>query len=322
MNNILTTLAVVGISFVPRLKAQCILYTGSYTASEIKDCLGDSRTLIIPDSELVQLDGSWDLTDLGPLTIVIEGFGCIIFSGYNRQAEQLNLVQGSSIFIEEGPDNSFALSGTGTANQQRIKLGEQKYRERDFAEIIEAYGVSSVLPIELGYFRGESNSQGVRLEWQTEVEINNAYFEVEHSRNGRDFKAIAYIEGAGTSTRAVKYHFQHKTPVSDINYYRLKQTDFDAAYSYSNIVSVKPTIASTSTVKVFPNPVSEQFSIVFDKAEEIEQVELLSLQGQQLASRWEAGQASYTVPQDLVPGPYVLRVKVGAREFIEKIIIQ
>lgn len=323
MNNILSILALVGILCIPRLQAQCTLYTGSYTVSEVKDCLGDSRTLIIPDGELVQLDGSWNFTDLGPLTIVIKGFGCIIFSGYNQQAEKLRLAQGSSIIIEEGADNPFALVGTGISNQWRIKIGEAKYREKHFAQIIESYGVSSILPIELGYFRGEEQGLGVYLEWQTEVEINNAYFEIEHSSNGKDFKPVAYIEGAGTSTKAIKYHFQHKTPVLGINYYRIKQTDFDEAYSYSDVVSVKKVAApQRSLVKIFPNPVSEQFQITYASEESIEQVQLFSVLGQRLVQRWEQAQASYQLPRNLPTGQYLVRVKVGAREFIEKIVIR
>lgn len=322
MNNFLTTLAVVGIFFVPRLQAQCTLYSGSYTAAEIKNCLGDSRTLIIPDYELVELDGSWNLTSLGAVTLVIKGSGCLIFSGYNDNAEKLKLAQGSSIIIEEGNDNPFALLGTGIAGQKRIKIGNDWYRERDFSDVINGFGVSSLLPIELAYFRAKGEEQGVYLEWQTEVEINNAFFEVEHSKDGKAFKAIAYLEGAGTSTRAQNYQFQHKTPVQGVNYYRLKQTDFDEAFTYSDIVTVKQESSSSPTVKVYPNPVSERFTIIHNSEEEISEIQLFSVLGQQLVGRWIAEQTTYALPGNLMAGQYILKMTAGAQQWIERIIIQ
>lgn len=322
MSKFLTTLAVVGILFAPRLKAQCTLYSGSYTGTEIKSCLGDSRTLIIPDYELIELDGSWNLTSLGPITIVIKGSGCLIFSGYNDNAEKLRLAQGSSIIIEEGSDNPFALSGTGIAGQKRIKIGDDWYRERDFSDLINGFGVSSLLPIELAYFQAKGKETYIQLEWQTEVEINNAFFEVEHSKNGKDFKAIAYLEGAGTSTRALNYYFQHKTPVRGVNYYRLKQTDFDGAFSYSVIETVAHQTLSNPSVKVYPNPVSERFTITHTSEEEISEIQLFSVLGQQLVGRWMEEQASYALPNHLVAGQYLLKMRAGAQQWVEKIIIQ
>lgn len=322
MSKFLTTLAVVGLFFAPRLQAQCTLYSGSYTAMEIKTCLGDSRTLTIPDFELVELDGSWNLTSLGPITFVIKGSGCLIFSGYNDNAEKLKLAQGSSIIIEEGNDNPFALLGTGIAGQKRIKIGDEWYRERDFSDVINGFGVSSLLPIELAYFRAKGEDQQVYLEWQTEVEINNAFFEIEHSQNGKDFKAIAYLEGAGTSVRAQKYQFQHKAPVQGINYYRLKQTDFDGAFSYSAIETVKHQTLSNPSVKVYPNPVSERFTITHNSEEEISEIKLYSVLGQQLVGRWMEAQTSYALPGNLAAGQYVLKVTAGAQQWMERIIIQ
>ena len=322
MSKFLTTLAVVGLFFAPRLQAQCTLYSGSYTAAEIKTCLGDSRTIIIPDFELVELDGSWNLASLGPITLVIKGSGCLIFSGYNQNAEKLRLAQGSSIIIEEGNDNPFALLGTGIADQKRVKIGDDWYRERDFSDVINGFGVSSLLPIELAYFQAKGKERFIQLEWQTEVEINNAFFEVEHSRNGKDFKAIAYLEGAGTSTRALNYQFQHKTPVQGVNYYRLKQTDFDGAFSYSLIETVEYQTPSNPSVKVYPNPVSERFTITHNSEEEVSDIQLFSVLGQQVVGRWMQEQTSYTLPANLLPGQYILRMTAGAQQWIERIIIQ
>lgn len=322
MNKLLTTLVVVASLLAPNVQAQISLSSGPYTEQDIRTLLGDQRTITIPDFSLVELNGNWNLRNLGPITIVIQGSGCIVFSGYGDNAERMRLAQGSSIIIEAGTRNPFALLGTGISEQRRIKIGDDWYKEKHFQDIIDGFGVSSILPIQLAYFRGKRKGSSVQLNWSTEVEINNAFFEIEYSTNGKDFKSIAYIEGAGTSTRALFYDFQHKAPVAGINYYRLKQTDFDEAYSYSDIVSVEISKETASRVKVFPNPVVDRFSLTHDSEEEIGQVELFSLFGQRIVETWSQAQSSYTLPTSLLPGQYILRVKAGAKEWIERIVVQ
>lgn len=322
MNKLLTTLVVVVSLFAPHLQAQIFLSSGSYTEDEIRTRLGDERSIIIPDFSLVELDGNWNLKNLGPITITIKGSGCIVFSGYGDNAERMRLAQGSSIIIEEGSSNPFALLGTGISDQKRIKVGDDWYKEKHFQDIIDGFGVSSLLPIQLAYFRGSLKESIVHLDWSTEVEINNAYFEIEHSTDGKDFKSIAYLEGAGTSTKALFYDFQHKTPAQGINYYRLKQTDFDEAFSYSDIVSVKYESAYQASIKVFPNPVLDRFTITHNSEEELTQIQLFSLLGQQLVGRWTKEQATYSLPNSLTPGQYVLKMRSGAKEWIERIVVQ
>ncbi len=122
MNKLLTTLAVVLTLFAPQIQAQISLASGSYSAQELSVLLGASRSIVITDFSLVELDGHWNLQNLGPITITVKGSDCIVFSGYRDHAERMRLAQGSTIVIEEGSANAFALIGTGIAEQRRIKL--------------------------------------------------------------------------------------------------------------------------------------------------------------------------------------------------------
>ncbi len=53
---------------------------------------------------------------------------------------------------------------------------------------------SSVLPVELVTFEANLFRNDVQLDWTTATEINNDFFAVEHSINGRDFSATARIQ--------------------------------------------------------------------------------------------------------------------------------
>lgn len=116
------------------------------------------------------------------------------------------------------------------------------------------------LPIELIKFNvyWKSNLKNVAIiKWTTATEINNDYFEVERSSDSMHFKTIARVKGAGNSVQLIDYLFEDTNPLKDENsYYRLKQTDFNGKFSYSNIVNLKRTdeLNNIDFVSVFPNP--------------------------------------------------------------------
>ncbi|MBI4647218.1 MAG: hypothetical protein HY738_11690 [Bacteroidia bacterium] len=93
-------------------------------------------------------------------------------------------------------------------------------------------------PIELLNFNGACYDKKIVLNWSTASETNNDYFFVERSEDELEFSSIGIISGAGNSNNILTYHFVDESPFSGISYYRLKQTDYDGAYSYSGVVAV------------------------------------------------------------------------------------
>ncbi len=100
---------------------------------------------------------------------------------------------------------------------------------------------TSILPIELTRFNAEREGEYVNLTWITATERNNDYFTIEQSVNGFDFVVVGYMNGAGNSSSPLAYKLIDSSPeLEKVSYYRLKQTDFDGQYAYSNIVLVAP----------------------------------------------------------------------------------
>lgn len=109
------------------------------------------------------------------------------------------------------------------------------------------------LPIELLNFKAEvMNNHQVKLNWQTASELNNDYFTIQRTRDGLDWEDLAIIDGAGNSTTVLNYTSLDLKPYLGISYYRLKQTDFDGHFSYSNLINIK--IETTTSLSIFPNP--------------------------------------------------------------------
>jgi len=94
------------------------------------------------------------------------------------------------------------------------------------------------LPIELVVFKAKPRDNFVELIWITESETNNDYFQVERSEDGIDFNEIINYAGAGNSNSQIFYNVFDNNPINGINYYRLKQVDYDGKYTYSDIIAV------------------------------------------------------------------------------------
>ena len=97
----------------------------------------------------------------------------------------------------------------------------------------------SILPVTLLYFRNECVNNVNELQWATATETNNNYFRIQNSKDGYYFEDIKEIKGAGNSNRIIEYRTNVSSEENEIYpvYYRLKQTDFNGTYSYSDIIA-------------------------------------------------------------------------------------
>jgi hypothetical protein len=99
-------------------------------------------------------------------------------------------------------------------------------------------GPNNPLPIDLLSFQASPNGNEVLLEWVTGSEVNNQLFNIERSIDAINFTQILTQEASGNSSLTIKYRDFDKDPLQGISYYRLKQTDFNGTYTYSEIVAV------------------------------------------------------------------------------------
>ena len=110
------------------------------------------------------------------------------------------------------------------------------------------------LPIELLGFYAYAKDQVVQLDWATASEINNDYFTIERSKDGENWQDILQTAGAGASNSTINYSEIDSSPLYGTSYYRLKQTDFNGAFSYSTTQVVKFGISNDAEILSFPNP--------------------------------------------------------------------
>ncbi len=123
---------------------------------------------------------------------------------------------------------------------------------------------SSTLPVSLILFTATCENEIVEIVWETATEVNNDYFEVEASTDGKDWQFITKVSGAGNSNSLVQYKVNDfKNKKNQLNYYRLKQVDFDGRatlYAPISTSCFNEEILSGS-IHVFPNPAIDHLFI-------------------------------------------------------------
>lgn len=275
-----------------------ILMAGTSGQALISEAI--DRTWIIEEdisggSDL-NIELQWDVADEMP--------------GFDRQSCFISQWSGSA-WQEQTID---AASGNGPFRQQVENV-----------ENVSPFAVqsSSPLPVEVGYFQGRSQAEGVLLHWTTLIEENNDFFIVEKSTNGIDFEEVVQIDGYGTSYTTKHYQFLDQYPFTGINYYRLRQIDFDGSESNHPSISVHWG-GSTNAPLVYPTIADLNLNLRWSKsiASQI-QLEIYSLMGRLVKTvSIPAETTSWTLDTSFLPtGKYLLKVNSGAQYYNQPFLI-
>jgi len=175
------------------------------------------------------------------------------------------------------PNNANTLTVPLAANQEFILAVVNNCGDTIKTDTAWVSATCFPLPIELLSFTGYEERKINQLEWTTSTEINNDLFTIQRSLNGADFYTIGTLPGAGNSNSTKHYTFSDDDPALGINYYRLKQTDFDGVFSYSHTIAISNEGNETTTI--FPNPTNGILNISSNVISDITHVFIKDTQG-------------------------------------------
>ena len=194
------------------------------------------------------------------------------------------------------------------------------------------------LPVDLLYFDAEPAGKDVKLKWITGSEINNDRYEVERSLDGQTYSKIGTVRGEGNTMEITSYSLLDTAPYQGINYYRLKQIDFDGNYTYSNIDIVDMSENQNDArenfyeVGLFPNPVrpGKPFNLEFNNLEDKREILVIvaDLTGREFYSKVipvenESGQIIVIDPHSrLTPGLYIVTGSVDNSWYNKKLVVK
>ncbi|MCF0074716.1 T9SS type A sorting domain-containing protein [Dyadobacter sp. CY261] len=114
----------------------------------------------------------------------------------------------------------------------------------------------SALPVTLVSFQAKKRENQAYLQWQTNSEINSRLFEIERSRNGKEWHYLGEVNAQGDEHTRTEYSYTDALPMAGTNMYRLKMIDRAAdgeegSFAYSRISAVE---FAAEAAALYPNP--------------------------------------------------------------------
>ena len=173
-------------------------------------------------------------------------------------------------------------------------------------------------PVKWTSFKVESRTDANTLLWTTASEINNEKFVIERSFNGKNYEILGSVNGQGDSFKEVDYSFDDTTPSYGVNYYRLKQVDFDGKYEYSDIVRAENT---KSRINIYPTTSSDYITIDMDE-QQVASVLIFNEIGQTIKDMTISEMQTRIDISNLPNGMYFVQINAQSGRKIKKIIKQ
>ena len=199
------------------------------------------------------VDISFDLTGIG--TVTVSDLRLLIDKTNNGFADE---TVAAGTIISGATDlgsNIYQFTGITISDSWRFTLGTIN-------------AIQTPLPIELISFNAEAiNNDYIQLDWTTASETNNDYFTIEKSTDGTNWEIQSEIDGAGKNSSVLNYQSFDLNPYNGTSYYRLKQTDFDGRFSYSESKTVNIDPLNNEPIRIYPNPTDNIITIEGNETE-------------------------------------------------------
>ena len=189
-------------------------------------------------------------------------------------------LQSASPAINSGNKDYFNAGETPDLSAIKSDLdGNNRYRENIDLGAYE-FG-AYLLPVKIVNYTAQTEGSRSKLKWTAASESNNKNFIISRSEDGKNFKEIGKVAGAGNSTLEKDYVYYDENPLSGINFYRLEQIDYDGRKTDLGIRTVNFASVVNNFIKVYPNPVKTSVRIEF-AANTYNQIELTDANGKVL----------------------------------------
>lgn len=296
---------------------------GQYLNIESNNALASVNAL----NNLVSVGGNFEIANNPSLT-GMNGFTNLASIGGDFSITNNNVLTDLNEFANLTTIGGDVIIASNSALSDCATEGICGYLENPSGSVVitnNASGCSSVaevevacaaFPVELTFFRGQHDDDGIVLTWQTASEENNARFEIEHSVHGiHHFRKLGEVAGHGTTSTVQDYTYRHHLPAPGINYYRLKQVDFDGASGYSNILSF--VVEHDEPPGVYPNPTTGALFITVYEQDAI--FRITDAMGKLIREQAVAGNDLIDLASQ-PQGVYFVEIQTPNRKFVQKII--
>lgn len=188
----------------------------------------------------------------------------------------------------------------------------------DFTIGIASASVAVTLPVRYISFTAEKTGGNVLLKWETANELNNAYFNIQHSINRNEWVTVG--KQVSQAANGYGYTFTHNKPISGTNYYRLQQVDKDGRSSISEVRAVDFT-NKAPYLHIYPTPLTGNTLYVEANMASNSKVDyvIVDMNGKVVQSGTISTSRSMLSLNNISKGHYILRTTDGQTATIEKL---
>lgn len=276
------------------------------------------------------------VADSTEITFFLAVSNCYFGNGIQAQVlsspDCMNFTAVSNCF-NPGTQASGSIVATGLVVGQTYYLMVDGYARDDCDYLV--YWDGGPLPVVWGAFSAARSKEVVELQWETQQEHNCLGYFVERGKpadkgepNGFDWENVGFVAGQGNNEGLQSYFFVDEDVADEDVYYRIRQTDFNGYSMWTEVLHVKSTEDSKSSLDlVYPNPAKSavNFSFQVERKEDVG-LKMFDISGKTVQEEsfgaFEAGSYSESVEiASLAAGVYFYRLQIGARSFQGKIIV-
>ena len=255
-------------------------------------------------------------TDYGETWIAQSGFSGTNMWGVHVQPTDGNVVitgcySCGTTWRSKNGGSTWTLINIGSSNYQIAiidSMNQFAAQGNGFYKLESDYFV----PVELASFSAQLVQKDVVLNWTTASELNNQGFEIEQSFDNENFSRVGFVPGFGSTTESKTYSFKISDAPIGIQYYRLKQIDFDGTITHYNSVEIDgPVVSEFALYQNHPNPFNPSTNISFSiPVESNVRITLFNMLGQEVAqlvnSDFQAGNHKIEFnAQNISTGAYI-----------------
>ena len=196
--------------------------------------------------------------------------------------------------------------------------------------VFQAFLGLSSLPLEWGDVSVVENHGMAEIQWKTLWELNTASFEIQRSLDGHIFTSIGQEKAKGNNEEKAAYSWLDEQPIyGQAIFYRLKQTDVDGKFTFSEIVHTDLTRVNSGLMEYYPNRLKAGGDIQFlyhSLEPEVLKVTIQELSGKVfIKNQYELtkGTQSATISTaGLRPGWYMLILQQGKTVEARKVLVE
>ncbi len=280
-------------------------------------------------------DGWASTTYLQPVANIFNGGDADGWASTNYLQPVSNIFNGGEAdgwaatnFLQPGNSIFNGGEGDGWAFTIYLQAGNNIFNGGQGDGWASTYRPLGPLPLLLTFFNAAKyKTTAALLTWETSLEINTAYFDLERSADGINFSKIAHIISAANSQQLTAYSFIDNAPMSGNNFYRLKMVDADGAFTYSIYRVLNFDAQTNGNVKFYPNPTRGKLFVDFtsEMAKENKIISVYTATGNLIKQFINTANTAAKLEIDFSrfpKGTYFIQVKTTTEQLTQRIVLE